>query len=64
MMMLQFQQYITNLSNVVTQMQTHLAAQQQITDKKMDAILEKLTRNPSPRHHDSSSFRPYLVPDL
>src|SRR2546429_1453938 len=40
-------------------MQTHLAAQQQITDKKMDVILEKLTCNPSPRRHDSSSFCPY-----
>ena len=59
MMMLQFQQHITNLSNVVTQMQTHLVAQQQIADKKMDAILEKLNRDPSPRRHDSSSSRPY-----
>src|SRR6185437_3832407 len=58
-MMLQFQQHITNFSNVVTQMQTQLAAQQQIADKKMDAILEKLTRDPSPRRHDSSSSRPY-----
>ena len=50
MMMLQFQQHITNLSNVVTQMQTHLAAQQQITDKRWTLFRKINTRSfiPSP----------------
>ena len=61
-MMLQFQNHITNLANVITQIQSQLAAQQEKSDKKMDSILAKLDDSPRPHHLAHIPVKSLLFP--